>query len=357
MLKIDPADVGALGGMLTFLEGLPAADLPAVADLAVVEDGTAVTGEVMNLLTRRNLLFKVVPAASASYQINIAMGSPGYPAAEAADPSAFALKIRRQLTDEKRTLRVYGSEVVIARLTGDGTQIRLHLLNYGGREIEGLRIRVRGAYANGDAQIAGAGRVPLADHAVADGFTEFSVPRLATYAVVDLKRDGAQGSSEARRRPALPAHSRGHASSDSWMISRVSDFASPSLYDVRDGITGVQDLLSRAISDAPRPSNTESSSSRSRTARVPCAVTRLRNSSRTSGIRCVPIRSSVASACCASAPPRRRSRRYASRVSRPLLAVAPLPEPRGGEGEQRQRSALCCTSATISSTSASSSKR
>ena len=46
---------------------------------------------------------------------------------------------------------------------------------------------MRGAYANGDAQIAGAGRVPLADYVVADGFTEFSVPRLATYAVVDLK--------------------------------------------------------------------------------------------------------------------------------------------------------------------------
>jgi hypothetical protein len=187
VLKIDPADVAALGGMLTFLEGLPAADLPAIADLAVVEDGTAVTGEVMNLLARRNLLFEVVPAASTRYPITIAMGSPGYPVEDAADPSAFALKIRRQLTDEKRTLRVYGSEVVIARLTGDGSQVRLHLLNYGGREIEGLRIRVRGAYASGDAQIAGAGRLPLADHAIVDGFTEFSVSRLATYAVVDLK--------------------------------------------------------------------------------------------------------------------------------------------------------------------------
>ena len=58
VLKIDPADVGALGGMLTFLEGPSAADLPAIADLAVVEDGTAVTGEVMNSLTRRNLLFQ-----------------------------------------------------------------------------------------------------------------------------------------------------------------------------------------------------------------------------------------------------------------------------------------------------------
>jgi len=45
VVKIDPADVGNLGAMLTFLEGLPGADLPLVADLAVVEDGSAVTGE------------------------------------------------------------------------------------------------------------------------------------------------------------------------------------------------------------------------------------------------------------------------------------------------------------------------
>ena len=61
-----------------------------------------------------------------------------------------------------------------------------------------------------------------------------------------------------------------------------------------------------ASARVPRPalrSNTDSSSPRSRTARVPCAVTRLRKSSRTSGMRAVPIRSSVASACWASAPP------------------------------------------------------
>ena len=49
--------------MLTFLEGLPAVDLPPVADLAVVDDGSAITGEVMNLLARRNLLFQVVQDA------------------------------------------------------------------------------------------------------------------------------------------------------------------------------------------------------------------------------------------------------------------------------------------------------
>lgn len=186
VLKIDPTDVGNLGAMLTFLEGLPAADLPLVADLAVVEDGSAVTGEVMNLLARRNLLFQVVQAPSSRFRINIAMGSAGYPVEEAADPNAFALKIRRQLTDEQRSLRIYGSEVVICRLTGDAARVRLHLINYGGREIEGLRMRLRGAYRNGEAHIAGAGRLALQDHTIADGFTEFTVQRIATYGVIDL---------------------------------------------------------------------------------------------------------------------------------------------------------------------------
>src|SRR5262249_56531339 len=61
-LKIDPADVGSLGDMLRFLASLPPADLPAVSDLAIVDDGSAIAGEVMNLLARRNLLFDVVQA-------------------------------------------------------------------------------------------------------------------------------------------------------------------------------------------------------------------------------------------------------------------------------------------------------
>lgn len=187
VMQIDPADLGNLGGMLTFLDGLPAADLPAVADLAVVDDGSADTGEVMNLLARRNLLFQVVPAPSARFRINIAVGTAEYPRDEAADPSAFALKIRRQLTDEQRTLRVYGSEVVIGRLTGDAERIRLHVINYGGRDIEGLRIRLRGTYREGEAHVAGAGVVPLQDQVATEGATEFSIPRISTYAVVDLK--------------------------------------------------------------------------------------------------------------------------------------------------------------------------
>jgi hypothetical protein len=142
---------------------------------------------VMNLLARRNLLFQVVQAPSPRFPVNIRIGTPEYPREEAADPSDFALKIRGQLTDEQRTLRVYGSEVVICRLTADAGRARLHLVNYGGREIEGLRVRLRGIYGDGEAHVAGAGRLALQEQVVAAGATEFSVPRIATYAVIDLR--------------------------------------------------------------------------------------------------------------------------------------------------------------------------
>ena len=186
-LKIVRADIQSVGAMLKFLESLPGADLPPVADIGVVDDGSALTGEVMNLLARRNLLFQSVPAASPRFAVNIRVGTPEYTREEAADPSAFALKIRRQLGDDRRALRLYGSEVVIARLTSDQRRARLHLLDYGGREIEGLRVRVRGSYVSGEARVAAAGVLPLQDLVASGGFTEFSIPRIATYAVVDLR--------------------------------------------------------------------------------------------------------------------------------------------------------------------------
>jgi hypothetical protein len=188
VLTIDPADAGPTGVMLAFLETIPALELPPIADFALVDDGTPVTGEVINLLVRRNLLFELTRTSSSRFSVNVKVGDPAYPAAEAADPSGFALKIRRQITDEKRSLRVYGSEVVICRLLGDKTRARLHAINYGGREIEGLRIRVRGTFNGGDAYVAGAGRVALVDQVASEGMTEFSIPRLGVYAVVDLRR-------------------------------------------------------------------------------------------------------------------------------------------------------------------------
>src|SRR5262249_14163550 len=120
ILKIDPADLTEAGAMIAFLKALPSETFPAVADIGVIDDGSPETGEVMNLLTRRNLLFKIVTAPAPQFRINIELGSKEYPRAAAADPSGFAQKIRQRLGDENRSLRIYGTEGVICRLTGDG---------------------------------------------------------------------------------------------------------------------------------------------------------------------------------------------------------------------------------------------
>jgi hypothetical protein len=187
VLQIAPADLAGACRILAFAKDVPPAALPTLADFAVVDDGTPAITEVMNLLVRRNLLFQPVLKPQPRFPMTVALGTPDYPTADAADPSAFAAKIRRRLTDERRTLRIFGSEVVIGRLTGDGTRARLHLLNYGGREITGLRVRVRGVYRGGEAYTVDEGKVALADVSAAGGAIEFTIPLITTYVIVDLR--------------------------------------------------------------------------------------------------------------------------------------------------------------------------
>lgn len=186
VVKIDPADVNEFGKALTFLRTLPTDELPPVADINVIDNGSAITGEVINLLTRRNLLFRLSSAPSNLFPINLKIGSREYSEDEAANPSAFAQKIRRQLGDDQRSLRIYGSEIVIARLLGNSDKTRLHLLNYSGRELDGLRIRLRGKLSGKEAIVAGFGREGLQDFMTADGATEFTVPKVGNYAMVEL---------------------------------------------------------------------------------------------------------------------------------------------------------------------------
>jgi hypothetical protein len=188
MLTIDPADLEPFGGMLAFLSSLPpAAELPSVTDVEVVDDGSAVVGEVLNLLARRNLLAEPARQPVPGRRLVVRIGSKEFPEEAASDPDAFALMVRHRLGDERRSLRLYGSEVVIARLTGDAGRRRLHLLDYGGRGVEGLRVRLPGAWTVAEARVAGRGRVPIEDYARRGGATEFSLPWLDTYAVVDLR--------------------------------------------------------------------------------------------------------------------------------------------------------------------------
>jgi len=188
ILKIDPADLTEAGAMLAFIKNLPGEDYPPIADIGVVDDGSPETGEVMNLLTRRNLLFKIVPAPAPQFTVNIKLGTKEYPKASAADPSEFAQKIRRRLGDENRSLRVYGTETVICRLTGYGARARLHLLNYSGREADGLRVRLRGNYGRGEAKAFGLGRVELEDFVKDETATEFSISKMGIYVAIDLIR-------------------------------------------------------------------------------------------------------------------------------------------------------------------------
>jgi hypothetical protein len=77
--------------------------------------------------------------------------------------------------------------VVLVRPEADARRARLHLLNYGGRPIAGLRVRLEGRWETGSALGDGVGRMRLEDWSPGDGATEFTVPELVTYAVVDLE--------------------------------------------------------------------------------------------------------------------------------------------------------------------------
>ena len=186
VLAIDPADLEAFGRMRAFLSSLPDSELPAAADIAVVDDASPPVGEVLNLMARRNLLFKVVQKETPDVALNVRLGSREFPRKEAQNPEAFALSVRRRLTDQKRSLRLYGSEVVLARLTRDAGRARLHLLNYGGRPIDGLRVRLLGSWVAVEARAFGEERMAVEDRVATEGATEFSLGLLGTYAVVDL---------------------------------------------------------------------------------------------------------------------------------------------------------------------------
>jgi hypothetical protein len=187
VLAIDPAGLEDVGRMLAFLSSVPETDLPGVADIAVEDDGSAQIGEVLNLMARGNLLFKVVREPAPEVPLNVRVGSKEFPRKDAQNPGAFAYAVRRRLTDEKRSLRLYGSEAVLGRLLREGPRARLHLLNYAGRPVEGLRVRLLGRWAPPEALVFGEGRTAVEDYLAGDGATEFSLATLGAYAVVDLR--------------------------------------------------------------------------------------------------------------------------------------------------------------------------
>ena len=182
----DAKGAASYGALFAFLKQLKPAPLPPMANIGVVDDGSDVTGELMNLLARRNLLFKIVSAPDPGLDLYVRIGSREYPKSEASNPNMLAHKIRSDLTDDKRILRLYGSEVVIGHLTGDRTRARLHLIDYDKRPVRGLRVRVLGVYPKHELYVSGVPGAKLLDYTTGQGATEFTVAEMSRYAVVDL---------------------------------------------------------------------------------------------------------------------------------------------------------------------------
>ncbi len=189
----DPNDVDELGRMLRFLKEFEQPPLPEMVNIGVMDDGSPLMGEVLNLLTRRNLLYKVVRAPDPTLDLTVQLGTPDFPVEAAANPYEFAARVRAKLGDDKRLVRLYGTNTVIARLTGNGTRARLYLLSFGNRRQpnrgeQAIRVRVVGRYRpTRFAGYAAPPHVDLTDIRNPGHATEFWVPDFTTCAIVDLE--------------------------------------------------------------------------------------------------------------------------------------------------------------------------
>ena len=156
VISADAPGASAFGRMLDFLKTVPPMEATPVADFGVVDDGSDATGELLNLLTRMNLLYRIEREPNPSFHVNVRLGTKEYPTEEASNPSMTAHKIRSQIGDDNRSLRIYGSEVVVGRLLSGPKTARIFLINYSGRPVLGLRVRARGTYSKADTRIFGA---------------------------------------------------------------------------------------------------------------------------------------------------------------------------------------------------------
>ena len=74
MIRTDAAGLKPLAEMLEFLRTIPGEPLPPVADIGYIDDGSAASGEVMNLMVRSNLLFRLVAAPDKRLKLNVKLG-------------------------------------------------------------------------------------------------------------------------------------------------------------------------------------------------------------------------------------------------------------------------------------------
>ncbi len=165
-----------------FLHALPPGPQQPWTNFTVSDDGSFQAGEVMNLLSRRNLLYRIVPAAKADFKLD-----------QPANPYEYVLDLRDKFGDDKRAFRLFGSELTVAEAAREGAKVRIHLLNYGSRPVDTMRLRVRGNFPEAAAKsyIYGSETAKLTEWQRDGAFTEFTLTALPLYGVIDL-HDGAR---------------------------------------------------------------------------------------------------------------------------------------------------------------------
>lgn len=191
VVQTDTDGLTPLANMLRFLRGIDAQRGPEVADVGFVDDGSPADAEIMNLLIRDNLLFKIVHEPSPGLKLTVRVGSKKYPAQDAKNPDLLEHSIRANLTDAQRLIRIYGTSIVVARVTGSPDKLRLHLLNYGagdGTRVGAFRVRVLGRYTKAQLHSFDMPNDQVVDYSPESDATEFTVPDLKVYAVVDLTK-------------------------------------------------------------------------------------------------------------------------------------------------------------------------
>jgi hypothetical protein len=189
LIKTDASGLTPLSKMLQFLRTINSDESKPLADIDFVDDGSSAAGEVMNLMIRDNLLFDISAPTAANSKRIVQLGSKDYPEKEVNDANLIVHKIRSNLGDSHRSIRIYGTSVVVTRLTAQPGGARLHLLNYGTTahiRVGEFRVHVLGRFRTGQIHSFDTPGAHLLDYEAQADATEFTVPELKAYAVVDL---------------------------------------------------------------------------------------------------------------------------------------------------------------------------
>jgi len=175
-LQTAPEQKADFDKMHEFLRQIPDGPSQPWVNFTVSDDGSFQAGEVMNMLSRRSIGFRVAPKGD--YALTAKMTN-AYEAMQ---------EIREKLSDDRRVLRLFGSELTLAVAAREGNRVRLHLVNYGQRPVDHLRLRVQGRFRQQSIKtyLYGGVAAKLMDFEAGKDFTEFTLETLGPYGVIDL---------------------------------------------------------------------------------------------------------------------------------------------------------------------------